>query len=80
MSYNGWTNYQTWKVNLEFFDGMSSQEFYSDNVENLASEMESMVEEYIDENTTGGLIYSWALDAIREVNWFEIAEHYVEEE
>ena len=79
MSYNGWTNYETWKVNLEFFDGMSFNEFYSDNVEDLAREMESMVEEYIDENTTGGLIYSWALHAVCDVNWFEIAEHYVEE-
>lgn len=22
MKYNGWTNYATWRVNLEMFDGM----------------------------------------------------------
>lgn len=26
-TYNGWTNYATWRVNLEMFDGMSPRDF-----------------------------------------------------
>jgi hypothetical protein len=25
--YNGWTNYETWRVNLEIFDGISGEDF-----------------------------------------------------
>ena len=25
-TYNGWTNYATWRVNLEIFDGMSPRD------------------------------------------------------
>jgi hypothetical protein len=25
--YNGWTNYATWRVNLEIFDGMEPREW-----------------------------------------------------
>jgi hypothetical protein len=27
--YNGWTNYATWRVNLEMFDGITANEFSS---------------------------------------------------
>ena len=30
IKYNGWTNYETWRVNIEFFDGTA--EFYEDTV------------------------------------------------
>ncbi len=28
-TYNGWTNYETWRVNLEVFDGFDPSEYYS---------------------------------------------------
>jgi hypothetical protein len=31
IEYNGWTNYETWRINLEYFDG--SAEFYIDDAE-----------------------------------------------
>lgn len=27
--YNGWTNYATWRVNLEIFDGFDPRDYYS---------------------------------------------------
>jgi len=27
-TYNGWSNYATWRINLEVFDGMDAQEFH----------------------------------------------------
>jgi len=31
-NYNGWTNYATWRVNLEMFDGMSPRELKQQGV------------------------------------------------
>jgi hypothetical protein len=28
--YNGWTNYATWRVNLEMFDGFDAREYFTD--------------------------------------------------
>ena len=39
--YNGWTNYATWKIMLELFDGV---EFYHPVT---ASEVKHMVDEYL---------------------------------
>ena len=74
MSYNGWTNYATWQVNLNFFDGKTGREFWAESVEDLSEELRLEVEAYIDENTTTNLTYCWACEAVEDVNWYEIAE------
>lgn len=80
MNYNGWTNYNTWKINLEFFDGMTYDQFYSTTQEGLVEEMMEMVETYIDNYTSSTLAYSLAMDAIADVDFREIASHYIGEE
>ena len=84
MSYNGWTNYATWRVNLEVFDGMDVHEmgWHKLDVYDLAMTMKEYAEEIVcpfkkGENT---LAESYALAFLSEVNWQEIAKHYVEEE
>ena len=84
MSYNGWTNYATWRVNLEVFDGMDVEEmgWHKLDVYDLAMMMKEYAEEIVcpfkkGENT---LAESYALAFLSEVNWQEIAKHYVEEE
>ena len=74
MIYKGWTNYNTWLVNRQFFEDMSGNEFIADNVEGLSEELRLTVEAYIDENTSTNLTYSWAWEAVEDVNWREIAE------
>ena len=69
-TYNGWTNYATWRVNLEFFDGME---------EALNAEAcKDLVEEYLDESANG-LVKEWAFAFVSDVNWHEIAEHLSED-
>ena len=46
-TYNGWTNYATWRVNLELFDG--SDQFWS------ADSAREFVEEIIYESTPEGV-------------------------
>lgn len=68
-TYNGWTNYATWRVNLEFFDG-----YDPDGEAVMADELESMVYDHIDE-TSSGLARDMAQAFIADVNWQEIAEN-----
>ena len=68
--YNGWTNYATWRINLELFDG--SEQFWS------ADSAREFVEEIIYESTPEGVARDYALAFISDVNWYEIAEHYEE--
>ena len=71
-NYNGWTNYATWRVNLEIFDG-GDWEVY------CPAELQEFTEEYIIESTNEGLGRDYALAFISVVNWAEIASHYQEE-
>jgi hypothetical protein len=71
-TYNGWTNYATWRVNLELFDG--SEEAWT------AESAKDFAEEIIYSTTSEGVARDYALAFLSEVNWYEIAEHYNEEE
>ena len=68
--YNGWTNYATWRVNLEMFDG--SDQFWT------ADSARDFVEEIIIDSTPEGVARDYALAFISDVNWYEIAKHYEE--
>lgn len=73
--YNGWTNYATWRVNLEMFDGAG---FDVSDYEWMRkwSALKDYAEEYICDTTPEGLGRDYALAFLNEVNWFEIASHY----
>jgi hypothetical protein len=66
--YNGWTNYATWRVNLEFFDD-GAGEYYTD-AESCRDYVESVIEEQ-----ASGIALDYARAFINEVNWHEIAAH-----
>ena len=70
-TYNGWTNYATWRVNLEMFDG--SENYWT------AESAKDFVIEIIEDTTREGVGRDYALAFIDDVNWHEIAEHYQEE-
>ena len=82
--YNGWTNYATWRVNLEIFDSMELGDFWgfhdADDVE--AYELGQILKDYAEElilnevsDTT--LAGSYALAFISDVNWTEIADFLI---
>ena len=71
MSYNGWTNYATWRVNLEIFDG---DVFTLRDAESL----KEYVQDYIYETTKEGIARDYALAFLSDVNWWEIAKHIKE--
>jgi hypothetical protein len=69
-TYNGWTNYETWRVNLEIFDGLDSD---MDGEKVTAESCKEYAEEVLSENGEG-LALDYARAFIASVNWHEIAE------
>jgi len=77
--YNGWTNYATWRVNLEIFDGYDpeGQEIDHEYCKDFAEEI--VFGDINDINTSNALAHSYASAFMSDVNWHEIAEHINEE-
>lgn len=79
MSYNGWTNYATWRVNLEIFDGMSPSDVCGGEPADVWTLAQAM-KEYADEMLSGdSLAVSYALAFMADVNWDEIAKNKIRE-
>lgn len=71
--YNGWTNYATWRVNLEMFDGFEpSSEMEADDFKLMAIELLEL------ECPVESLAFDYAMAFIDDVNWHEIAEAHKE--
>jgi len=83
-TYNGWTNYATWRVYLEIFDGTDprdiSTRFHPDEAYNLGHDLKEYVEEliYSSGGGNGNIAVDYALAFLSDVNWHEIAEHMIE--
>ena len=85
--YNGWMNYETWRVNLEMLDGMTIEDFgytvrYSDpdDMEKLVEDLAGSLEEYVNEQVeqdSKGFALDLAQSFLSKVDWEEIAEHMV---
>lgn len=90
--YNGWTNYETWAVNLWMDNEQGSQEYWhgeakrildSDELRDhesqiaaLADSLKEQHEESLPELT--GFAADLLNGAMSEVNWYEIAKHLIE--
>lgn len=84
--YNGWTNYATWRVQLEIVSDYVDNE-YSDDFENVSTmtveEWKENIEGYVDEvvfhdgtfNNEMSLAESYASAFLQDVDWYELAQH-----
>lgn len=84
--YNGWTNYATWRVNLEMFDGLDYSDipvltrYTEPSTYEVAEYLKDWAEESISADATPeGLALDYALAFLSEVNWHEIAQHFVDD-
>ena len=85
--YNGWTNYATWRVNLEVFDGLDKDEVFDLSLDDWALRhvLQDYAEEAIfseyryDERAPSSLIEDYARAFLAEVDWYEIAKHMIAE-
>ena len=104
IKYNGWTNYETWSVNLWMSNDAGSdsyfneiaQEIYNESEEELRSDdsvlftrdevatrvLSDRLKDHFEEQQselTGvtGVFADLLSAALGEVDWYEIAEHYI---
>ena len=84
-NYNGWTNWETWKVNLELLDGLDASDL---NIEHYTQdeyyEAGQVIEEYVGEllamqyqydGFIGGIVRGFMSD----VNWPELAKCFIDQ-
>ena len=74
--YNGWTNYATWKINLEIFADYKLDEYEKRlDTYDLAKTFEDMVDEIlVSEAGFNSLVYNYACAFVADVNFYEIAQ------
>jgi hypothetical protein len=79
-TYNGWSNYATWRINLELVDDMHEMLKEHGVFEDIG-ELKSYLKEAVEEAVTGygnvtsnPLAESYAMAFIEDVNYHEIAE------
>ena len=75
--HNGWTNYATWRINLEIIDGIEIE------TKTCAATIQEIVEDVVFSQYEFGsgysLMYDYAKAFVSEVNFYEIAENINEE-
>lgn len=79
--YNGWTNYETWLVNMWFGDIFADMQ--NEGEDTSADSLEGFVLEMLDSEGTlpeTGFAADIMNAALREVDWEDLAEHYALEE
>lgn len=80
-NYNGWTNYATWRVNLEIFDGLDPRDIMVDldDAYELGRYFKEYANDLLEIDAKEGLALDYARAFISDVNWTEIAKHKIEE-
>jgi hypothetical protein len=76
-TYNGWTNYATWRVNLEMIDGLDPREMGWNKLDtyDLSKALEEHAQEILESTAGEGLALDYARAFLSDVNWREIAKH-----
>ena len=75
--YNGWTNYETWLVNLEMGLTDDSHAFESRNLDDLIVELRDYAETTLESDNI--LATNFANIILSKVYWREIAEAVLEQ-
>tara|TARA_R100001198_G_C5138393_1_gene153357 strand:+ start:175 stop:417 length:243 start_codon:yes stop_codon:yes gene_type:complete len=80
MSYNGWSNKETWLVNLWVGDFLTMDQ--EDGITIDAAYIEQVVEDRIEESGSrvNGFVGDILNCALCEIDYHELASHYEEEE
>lgn len=80
--HNGWTNYATWRVNLELFDAIDPRDYWpreikGDSAYDLAVQLEEFALNFVDDVTAephgAAIVAGWVRAFLADVNWLEIA-------
>lgn len=86
MTYNGWTNWETWMV----YSWLTNEEGTYNYIMSMTSkvggdyqtyDLSKLIREFVEEGNplTTGMYADLLGGALREVDYYEIAEHFLEE-
>jgi len=75
--YNGWTNYATWRINLEIIDGIEIDTIIC--AEYIKEYIEDVVFGQYELSNGSHLVEDYARAFVSEVNFYEIAQSINEE-
>jgi predicted house-cleaning NTP pyrophosphatase (Maf/HAM1 superfamily) len=84
-TYNGWTNYATWRVNLEMFDCFDALDYLDVDADDMgAYALSKFLQEFADDTISDygnakGLAVDYARAFLSDVNWHEISENLLED-
>ena len=80
-TYNGWTNYATWLVNLQLFDGVDPREQYAHCTDayDLGDALKDTATLYIEDTSEEGIARDYALAFLSDVDWRAIARHMADD-
>ena len=76
--YNGWTNWETWKTNLELVDGLTGYDVNIDvdmDPQDAGLYLRDYVMEMAGEWENNSFVSGIVWEFFNQVNWTEIAEH-----
>lgn len=81
-THNGWTNYATWRVNLEIVDGTTwnSDDTTFEDIHSLKEYIKDFVETCVLEqgDSKQSLLLDYATAFLSDVNYYEIAQSVAE--
>ena len=87
--YNGWTNYETWLCNLWFenFDFSDRLDMFDecDDKDDILRIIKNYIQDYVEEvveesrGNASGFINDLINSALGEIDYYDIAEHYVDD-
>ena len=84
-TYNGWSNYETWRVNLEILDaydwGNGDEYNHFDSLQSVADYLKDYVDEIVlmPEEASSQLALDYAQAFLSHVNYYEIAQKIARE-
>lgn len=76
---NGWTNYATWRINLELFSNGETLSDMGLTRTGLHNQLRDFAEEVVCGGTSG-LVSDYAMAFLSEVDWAEIARHLLDDD
>jgi hypothetical protein len=79
--HNGWTNYETWRVNLEMFDGFEIDAHTPYEPHELADHLKETATQVIEDGCSdkGGFALDYALAFLDAVDFRQIAIRKIED-
>ncbi len=79
MTYNGWTNFATWKINLEVIGDIPLEEYFDTKPDqyDLEDWIRSYIKDILDSSDADDIVRNWAESFISDVNYSELARTYL---